>query len=153
MQAPQPSAARADLQHLPLACLELAPENVRTTPAGAAADAELKASIAAHGIIENLVVRPAACGRFAVVAGGRRLAQAKALAAAGVLGPDHPVPCRIQPDAEAARELSLVENVVRAAMHPADQVVAFRALADAGETLLFLAFPRGTPTRIDRTVP
>ena len=69
-----------------------------------------------------------------MVAGGRRFAQAKALAAAGVLGPDHPVPCRIQPDAEAARELSLVENVVRAAMHPADQVVAFRALADEGET-------------------
>ena len=139
MQAPQPSAVRADLQHLPLACLELAPENVRATPAGAAADAELKASIAAHGIIENLVVRPAACGRFAVVAGGRRFAQAKALAADGVLGPDHPVPCRIQPDAEAARELSLVENVVRAAMHPADQVVAFRALADAGETAAAIA--------------
>ena len=139
MQAPQPSAAQADLQHLPLACLELAPENVRATPAGAAADAELKASIAAQGIIENLVVYPAAEGRFAVVAGGRRFEQTKALVTDGVLGPDHPVPCRIQPDAEAARELSLVENVVRAAMHPADQVVAFRALADEGETAAAIA--------------
>ncbi len=139
MQAPQASAARADFQHLPLACLELAPENVRATPAGAAADAELKASIAAHGIVENLVVRPAACGRFAVVAGGRRFEQAKALAADGVFDGDYPVPCRIQPDAEAARELSLVENVVRAAMHPADQVVAFRALADDGETAAAIA--------------
>ena len=139
MQAPQASAARADFQHLPLGLLELAPENVRTTPAGLLADAELKASIAAHGIIENLVVYPAAQGRFAVVAGGRRFEQTKALAAAGVLGPDHTVPCRIQPDAEAARELSLVENVVRAAMHPADQVEAFRALADEGETAASIA--------------
>ncbi len=139
MQAPQASAARADFQHLPLAVLELAPENVRTTPAGLLADAELKASIAAHGIIENLVVYPAAQGRFAVSAGGRRFEQAKALAADGVLGPDHPVPCRIQPDAEAAHELSLAENVVRAAMHPADQVVAFRALADEGESAAAIA--------------
>ena len=139
MQAPQASAAQADLQHLPLACLELAPENVRATPAGAAADAELKASIAAHGIIENLVVRPAACGRFAVVAGGRRFEQAKALAADGVFDGEYPVPCRIHPDAETARELSLVENVVRAAMHPADQVVAFRALAAEGETAAAIA--------------
>ena len=147
MQAPQSSAAQADLQHLPLACLELAPENVRATPAGAAADAELKASIAAHGIIENLVVRPGTKGRFAVVAGGWRFAQTKALSADGVLGPDHPMPCRIQADAEAARELSLVENVVRAPMHPADQVVALRALADEGETAASRASAPWRPSR------
>ena len=139
MQAPQASAAQADFQYLPLAVLELAPENVRTTPAGLLADAELKASIAAHGIIENLVVYPAAEGRFAVSAGGRRFEQTKALAADGVLGPDHPMPCRIQPDACAAHELSLAENVVRAAMHPADQVVAFRTLADEGESAAAIA--------------
>lgn len=103
---------------LPLRLLELAPENARSTPAGAAADAELKASIAAHGILVNFVVLPAAAGRFAVVAGGRRLAMLKALAAEGVLDADHPVPCRIQPDAEDAHELSLAENVARAACTP-----------------------------------
>ena len=139
MQAPQPSAAPADFQHLPLALLELAPENVRTTPASAAADAGLKASIAAHGIIENLVVYPAAEGRFAVAAGGRRFEQAKALAADGVFGPDHPMPCRVQPDAEAAHELSLAENFEREDMHPADQVVAFRACADAGTSVAVIA--------------
>ena len=147
MQAPQPSAVKADFQHLPLAVLELAPENVRTTPAGLLADAELKASIAAHGIIENLVVYPAAQGRFAVSAGGRRFEQTKALVADGVFGPDHPVPCRIQPDAEAAHELSLAENVVRAAMHPADQVEAFRALADEGETAASIAARFGVSER------
>lgn len=139
MQAPQTSAPPADFQHLPLALLELAPENVRTTPASAAGDAGLKASIAAYGIIENLVVYPAAEGRFAVAAGGRRFEQAKALAADGVLGLDHPMPCRIQPDAEAAHELSLAENFEREDMHPADQVVAFRACADAGTSVAVIA--------------
>ena len=139
MQAPQPSAPPADFQHVPLALLELAPENVRTTPASAAADAGLKASIAAHGIIENLVVYPAAEGRFAVAAGGRRFEQAKALAADGVFGPDHPMPCRVQPDAEAAHELSLAENFEREDMHPADQAVAFRACADAGASVTVIA--------------
>ena len=139
MQAPQSSAASADFQHLPLALLELAPENVRTTPASAAADAGLKASIAAHGIIENLVVYPAAEGRFAVAAGGRRFEQTKALVADGVFGPDHPMPCRVQPDAEAAHELSLAENFEREDMHPADQVVAFRACVDAGTSVAVIA--------------
>ena len=60
------------------------------------------------------MVRPAAEGRFAVVAGGRRLAQANALLADGVFDGEYPVPCRIQPDAEDAHELSLAENVTAA---------------------------------------
>ena len=60
------------------------------------------------------MVRPAAEGRFAVVAGGRRLAQANALLADGVSDGEYPVPCRIQPDAEDAHELSLAENVTAA---------------------------------------
>ena len=127
-----PPIAPADLRLLPLESLELAEQNVRTTPAGASADAELRASIAAHGILENLVVRPIEDGRFAVVAGGRRLGAARALAEDGVLEADHPVPCRVLSDDTDAQELSLAENTARAAMHPADQVSAFRTLADAG---------------------
>ena len=41
----------------PLSRLALAPENVRKTPPDQQADAELKASIAALGLLENLVVR------------------------------------------------------------------------------------------------
>ncbi|MDE0354247.1 MAG: hypothetical protein OXK20_01095, partial [Deltaproteobacteria bacterium] len=36
--------------------LVIAPENVRKTPPDAAADAELKASITAHGLLKNLTV-------------------------------------------------------------------------------------------------
>ena len=92
--------------------------------------AELKASIEAHGLLENLVARaegpgPDGVGRYAVIAGGRRLAALQALREDGVLGEDHPVPCLMAGNAAMSGELSLAENVVRIAMHPADQAVAF----------------------------
>ena len=148
MSDTQPSGATPDLRHLPLDQLEIAPHNVRTVPASAGADAELKASVAAHGILENLVVHPTASGRFAVIAGARRLAAAQSLARDGVLAPDHPVPCRIEVDDARACELSLVENTARAAMHPADQAVAFRALADAGATPDAIATRFGVSERV-----
>ena len=52
---------------------------------------------------------------------------------------DHPVPCRMIGAIVAAEEVSLAENSVRAAMHPADQVEAFRRLADAGSTAAAIA--------------
>ena len=60
-------------REIPLDRLVLSPANVRKTPAPPSADAELKASIAAHGLKQNLVVHPAdAGGNYAVIAGGRR---------------------------------------------------------------------------------
>ena len=93
----------------------LAPENVRKLPPDEAAQAQLQASIAEHDLLENLVVRPdepdaAGIERFAVVAGGRRLAALKALAENGMLHPDHPVPCKSAANGNAG-ELSLAENV------------------------------------------
>ena len=71
-------APRAEplIREIPLT--RLAPENVRKTLPDPQADAELKASIAALGLLENLVVHtnePDEYGaeRYAVVAGGRRL--------------------------------------------------------------------------------
>ena len=120
--------------------LVIAPENVRKTPPDAAAEAELKASIAGHGLIENLVVRSdGPDGGYAVVAGGRRLAALKALAADGVLDAAHPVPCLIVEGDAASSELSLAENIVRIPMHPADQVTAFMELAESGVTVAAIA--------------
>ncbi len=81
------------IRSIPLDRLELAPENVRKTPPDPAFFAELKASIAAHDLLENLIVRvehpgedpgsgpgQASIERCAVVAGGCRLAAMKALA-------------------------------------------------------------------------
>ncbi len=119
------------VRELALDTLEPAPENVRTAPPEAAALAELKASLAAHGLLASLVVRPVESvrPRYAVVAGGRRLAALKALAAEGVIPVNHPVPCRVDGSDIPPGELSLAENVVRVAMHPADQAQAFGRLA------------------------
>ncbi len=124
---------------------------MRKTPADPIAEAELKASIVAHGLLENLVVRidgPADAGTYAVVAGGRRLAAMKALAEDGTIDADHPVPCLIAADPDMAGELSLAENIVRIAMHPADQVIAFTKLADAGLSVAAIAARFGTAERL-----
>ena len=139
------------IREVPLSRLALAPENVRKTPADPIAEAEMKASIAAHGLLENLVVRidgPADAGAWAVVAGGRRLAAMKALAEDGTIDPDHPVPCLVAADPDMAGELSLAENIIRIAMHPADQVVAFTKLADAGLSVAVIAARFGTSERL-----
>ena len=101
------------LRPIALDRLVIAPENVRRTPPDAAAEAELKASIAGHGLIENLVVRSdGPGGGYAVVAGGRRLTALKALAADGVLDAAHPVPCLVVDGTAESNELSLAENVI-----------------------------------------
>ena len=141
------------IRSIPLDRLELSPANVRRTAAGKTAFAELKASIAAHGLLENLVVRPLGPGqegadRYAVIAGGRRLSALTDLVAEDVLAGDCPVPCRVIDNGTADNELSLAENVVRVAMHPADQVQAFGALAHDGATVADIAARFGASERI-----
>ena len=141
-----------DIRDIPLSQLELSPDNVRKTPADDSAFTELNASIAAHGLLENLIARSMGpdtdcVARYAVIAGGRRLAAMQALAAEGALKEDHPVPCRMIGSIVAAEEVSLAENSVRAAMHPADQVEAFRRLADAGSTTAAIAARFGISER------
>ena len=69
------------------------------------------------------------------------------LAREGVLAHDYSVPCRIIGNGAVDNELSLAENVVRVAMHPADQVQAFGALADAGATVAGIAARFGVAER------
>ena len=145
---PIASPPEADIRDIALSCLVLAPENVRKTPPDAAAEVQLRASIAAHGLLQNLVARPDAddIERFAVIAGGRRLAALKALAENGTLDADHPVPCNISANGDAA-ERSTAENLIRIPMHPADQVVAFSQLARDGATVAAIAARFGTTER------
>ena len=141
------------IRSIPLHRLELSPANVRKTDAGKSAFAELKASIAALDVLENLVVRDVGPAedlgeRFAVIAGARRLAALNELSGEGVIEATHPVPCRIVTNGAADGEISLAENVVRVAMHPADQVEAFGALALAGSTVADIAARFGVSERI-----
>lgn len=119
-------------QTIPLGKLVSSPRNVRRH-GDAAADAELKASIAAHGLLQNLVVRAAPKGRFEVEAGERRRRAMFALVEDKVLPRDHQVTCLVLgADTEVAPEVSLAENFHRLAMNPADEAQAFAALIDGG---------------------
>ena len=149
---PIASPPEAAIRDIPLCRLALAPENVRKTPPSAAAQVQLQASIAAHGLLKNLVARPDepdadGVERFAVVAGGRRLAALQALAENGTLHADHPVPCKIAAK-DAAAELSTAENVNHVVMHPADQVVAFAGLVRSGATVAAIATRFGVSERL-----
>ncbi len=145
--------AEPRIREIPLSRLSLAPENVRKTPPDPQADAQLKALIAALGVLGNLIVRTDEPGedgaeRYAVVAGGRRLKALQELAAEGAIGPDHPVPCKMKRDGVEPREISLAENVGRCAMHPADQVVAFSELVGAGQSVSSIAARFGLSERL-----
>ena len=140
------------IRPIPLDRLERSPANVRRTEAGKTAFAELKASIAAHGLLENLVARSIGPGEdggehYAVIAGARRLAVLNDLASDGVLDADHPVPCRVIGNGAIDSELSLAENVIRVAMHPADQVQAFGTLAADGASVADIAARFGVSER------
>ena len=145
--------AESVIREVPLSRLALAPENVRKTPPDPQADAELKASIAALGLLENLVVRSGEPGeddteRYAVVAGGRRLKAMQALAEDSVFDADHPVPCLVRDGDVEPGEIFLAENVVRIAMHPADQVMAFTKLTEAGQSVAAIAARFGMSERL-----
>src|SRR5580698_1791616 len=105
--------------------LEKSPLNARRTPGKMGMD-ELKASILSHGLMQNLVVTDKGGGAYRVIAGGRRLEAIHSLQAEGKLPEDFAVPCQVVTE-ENALEMSLAENTVRLAMHPADQYEAFAA--------------------------
>lgn len=125
---------------IPLAELQPTILNVRRT-GGASVD-DLAASISHHGLIHNLVVTKGTApgdgglGGYLVVAGGRRLKALAKLQADGALPASLAggIPCRIV-EREEAHEASLAENVIREAMHPADEFDAFQAVAAAGVTV------------------
>jgi ParB family chromosome partitioning protein len=137
-----------NIQMIPLNKLILSPANVRKTGGGAGIE-ELAASIAAHGLLQNLQVRPAAKGKFEVVAGGRRLAALKRLAAGKQIGAKDEIACNVL-DGDDAAEISLAENVIRLPMHPADQFEAFHALSTAGKGLEEIAARFGASPAVVR---
>jgi len=129
-------------QFIAVSRLEKSPLNARRT-AGKTGIDELKASLLAHGLMQNLVATDAGDGAFLVIAGGRRLEAIRSLQAEGKLPADFAVACQVVSE-ENALEMSLAENTVRLAMHPADQFEAFAALIDQGETAAEIAQRFGT---------
>ncbi len=125
----------ANIITIPLNKLVLWEGNVRKTNIDNGLD-ELAASIASHGLLNPLTVRKASKGKFSIAAGQRRFRALQRLAEAGTLTKNADIPCTLRDDDdETAAELSLAENVVRVAMHPADEFEAWRGLIDKGASV------------------
>jgi ParB family chromosome partitioning protein len=123
---------------VPLEQLRLSSRNARKTGGDDVAD--MAASIAAGGLLQNLVVIDGPEG-YEVIAGGRRLKAMQQLAKEGRLPVElltDGVPCRRLTDEEAI-EASTAENTIRVPMHPADQFDAFKAMTDAGKSITDVA--------------
>jgi ParB family transcriptional regulator, chromosome partitioning protein len=134
---------------IPLSRLRPSNRNVRKS--GGTSIPELAASIARVGLLQNLNVVLAADGEhYEVVAGRRRLAALKLLVKRRKLAKDFEVACLLGSDA-AARTVSLIENVQREAMHPADQFEAFADLVAEGRPIEDIAADFGvTPLVVQR---
>lgn len=126
---------------IPFNKLVLSQSNVRRVKAGVSVE-ELAESIARRGLIQSLHVRPVLnadgveTGMFEVPAGGRRYRALELLAKQRRLACTTPVPCVVGDAASdiLIDEVSLVENIERAPLHPLDQFRAFQALRDKGMT-------------------
>jgi ParB family transcriptional regulator, chromosome partitioning protein len=129
---PQPKETAMNIQMIPLNQLVASPSNVRKTGAKTRIE-ELAANIAAIGLLQNLQVRPTDSGTYEVVAGSRRMAALKLLAKQKALAKDEPIICNVLGSGEDLVEVSLAENEMREAMHPADQFAAFKQRDDAGQ--------------------
>jgi ParB family chromosome partitioning protein len=118
---------------IPLNKLKKSPRNARKTPHTEAIIEAYAASIAAKGILQNLVVEPELDGEgtetgfyLVSIGEGRRLAQLLRVKRKQVKKTE-PIRCVVD-TVNDAHEISLDENITREAMHPADQFEAFREL-------------------------
>jgi ParB family chromosome partitioning protein len=85
--------------------------------------AELAASITANGVVQPVLVRPLANGRFQLIAGERRWR-------ASELAGKKTVPAILrQVSDEQAMEITIVENLQRADLNPMEQARAFERLS------------------------
>jgi ParB family chromosome partitioning protein len=85
--------------------------------------AELAASITANGVVQPILVRPLASGRFQLIAGERRWR-------ASQLAGKKTIPAILrQVSDEQALEITIVENLQRADLNPMEQARAFERLS------------------------
>ena len=120
--AEAPAAENSAALFVPLNKLKKSPRNARKTPHSGAHIEALSASIAAKGMLQNLVVEPETNAEgeptgsyFVTIGEGRRLAQLLRLKRKQIKKTE-PIRCVLDTENDAA-EISLDENVTREAMH------------------------------------
>ena len=130
-----PTVEHGTTVFIPLNKLKKHPRNARKTPHSEASIEAKAASIAAKGILQNLVVEPETdaagepTGFYLVSIGeGRRQAQMLRVKRKEIKKTE-PIRCVIDTANDAA-EISLDENLTREDLHPADQFERFRELSE-----------------------
>ena len=108
---------------LPLSLIDANPGQPRTTIRGEALE-QLARSIEESGVVQPILVRPAANGRYQIIAGERRFRAAQKLGLATI-----PATVRSVPD-ERVLEFALVENIQREELTPIEEAQALRRLQD-----------------------
>lgn len=121
-ESPTGGAGRA-IQLLEISKITPHPDQPRRHFDAAALD-ELAESIATRGVIQPIVVRPAAEGRYQIVAGERRWRAAQKAQL-------HRIPAIVRDFSEAETlEIALVENIQREDLNPIEEAQAYRRLID-----------------------
>jgi ParB/RepB/Spo0J family partition protein len=116
----------------------------------AAAIEELAASIAAQGLLENLVARPSlkTPGSFELIAGERRYRALALLIQRKTLPSDAAVPVQVRTlDDRAASLLALAENMARSDLTPLEEAEAFSKLGKMGVSTEEMAKQTGKSRR------
>ena len=121
--APVFESEHAAVETLPLREIEPDPDQPRKTFEQETLS-ELASSIAEHGLLQPIAVRPRPMGGYSIVAGERRW---RASRMAGL----KEVPVRIlTADEQRAMEMALVENLQREDLNPIEEAKGYRALQD-----------------------
>lgn len=119
---PAPQAAAASPHEISIDLIDPNPYQTRRQ-INETALAELTESIRASGVVQPVVLRPAANGRYQIVAGERRWLASKRAGKTAV-----PAVVR-QISNEQAMEITIIENLQREGLNPIEQARAFERLS------------------------
>ena len=131
--APAPESASDDgLNHqnvpsqlIPYKLFRRAPENVRRNKAPQSTVEQYAASMVAQGVLQNVLARPQGDdGLFELVAGETRLDAVALNIERGIFNEDYLIPAVVR-EWRSAREISLMENVLRRDMDDVDKLRAY----------------------------
>lgn len=146
----QRALEQTPITYMPLSALVKSPLNVRTIPYSAESVSGLAETIFTLGLLQNLVVHAMPEGIYGVAAGGRRLSAMELLVERGSYLPEHEVAVKVVAE-DLARAVSLAENSNRQDMHPAEQIVSFRGMAEEGKTAAQIGAQQGfSPRHVQR---
>lgn len=139
--------AQSPLEMVAFADLADTEFNARLIPHTQEEIESLATTIRAVGILQNLIVINLPGGRRGVVGGRGRMTATALLVQEGFITADQPfVPVKAIP-VELAKDASYIENMQRKAMHPAEQLISFRARAESGQTPAQIADQLGYSVR------